>query len=88
MTKASAAKDHHCLISFGHFLWVSVSLFILCYSSSISLSWGGILGSHFCHNPFVLDAPGDDDDAVKIVWGIPDELLSSLGGLTIVSSVD
>jgi hypothetical protein len=39
-------------------------------------------------HPFVLDAPGNDDDAAEILWGIPDELLSGLGGLTIVSSVD
>ncbi len=27
MTKAGAAKHRHCLISFGHFLWASISFF-------------------------------------------------------------
>ena len=45
-------------------------------------------GGRFRCNPFVLDAPGDDDDAAKVLGGIPDELSSSLGGLTIVSSID
>ncbi len=45
-------------------------------------------GGHFCRDPFVLDAPGDDDDMAEFLGGITDELSSGLGSLTIVSSID
>jgi hypothetical protein len=69
----------------GAFLSASVSFFFFAVRWLFSLL--KMPGGRFRRESFILDALGDDAEEPQVLGGLPNELTSGLGGLTIVSLV-